>query len=84
MSPVRGLGATNLHHAQAPATLTPILHLNVRIRASEISVVVGVAHEHRGQPDNREVPMFADRVPGRETVGTVAPRVKGRPLSDVV
>jgi hypothetical protein len=30
------------------------------------------------------VPMFADGVSGRETVGTVAPRVKGRPLSDVV
>ena len=28
--------------------------------------------------------MFADGVPGRETAGTVAPRVKGRPLSDVV
>ena len=48
-------------------------------------VVVGVAaHDHRGQPDNREVPMFADEVPGRETIGTVAPRVKGRPLLDVV
>jgi hypothetical protein len=25
------------------------------------------AHDNRGQPDNREIPMFADGAPGRET-----------------
>jgi hypothetical protein len=42
---------------------------------------VGGVYEDGGQPDNREVPMFNDGAHGRETVGTVAPRVSRRTLS---
>src|SRR5258708_16434665 len=65
-----GLGATRVDHTNAHS---PLKSPNW---ALEISVVVGVAHEHRGQPDNREVSMFADGVPGRDRLGQSRPDSK--------
>src|SRR5262249_56483317 len=41
------------------------------------------AHEYGGQPAHRAVSTVNHRTPDRETVGTAAPRVDRRALSDV-
>src|SRR5262249_56321736 len=51
--------------------------------APVISVVRGGAHEYGGQPAHRAVSTVDHRTPDRETVGTAAPRVDRRALSDV-
>src|SRR5262245_62920193 len=45
--------------------------------------VVGGAHEYGGQPPHRAVSTVDHRTPDRETVGTAAPRVDRRALSDM-
>src|SRR4029453_4628557 len=68
----------------ATAKITPTMRLNMgRPEVGHRYHSSGGAYEHGRQPADRAVPTADRRTPDRETVGTAAPRVNQRGLSDV-